>query len=314
MHIQGFQLPTAGRSAWTVVLPVVAAALVMPSAALADFDNDERGNNTDRVFFLVGSATPDRDPENPANEVIRFESRFVGVQGSPLNRFSGVRRIFDRKKVQARDLDNQLEVRHRFQEGDSCSQGAPRMQLAIDLDNDGDSEGNAFLYYGPQSTVGCPDNAWGYDDFTGGDMTIQGTGLGPFPSTGEASRGEENGNPNEDADVDPFQLLGPGEIPAFPMSGGFVATWSEFEVAIHTAFPNHRVCSALYVDDNGPNTGLGIGHADLISMGDATLNGHEDIARAPRFLPSDTCRIRVQHNSDDDDDDDGHHDDDDDNG
>jgi hypothetical protein len=289
----------------------------MPSAALADFDNDERGNNTDRVFFLTGKAAPDRDPENPANEVIRFQAR------SPTGIFSGVMRLFNRKRVQARDLDNQLEARHRFQDADTCNGGSPRMALAVDLDNDGDSEGNAVVYLGPHPNFGnapplCPGDTWLYEDFTGGDMTVPGTGLGPHPSTGDPARGEENGGLNEEQEVDATQLTGAGEIPPFPGSG-FVATWSAFEQAIHAAFPNHRICSAHYVDDVGgeprftPAEPLGVSHADLISMGDATLHEWEDIARAPRFLPSDTCRIRIT-GPDDDDDDGGHHDDDDDNG
>jgi hypothetical protein len=39
MHICDFRSPTAGRSAWRVFLPIVAAAFVAPSAALADHDD-----------------------------------------------------------------------------------------------------------------------------------------------------------------------------------------------------------------------------------------------------------------------------------
>ena len=245
------------------------------------------------MFFLIGSAQPARDPENRSNEVIRF------LANSATGTVSAVMRLFNYEVVKVRDLDNQLEVRHRFRGSDTCGGGSPRMELAIDLDGDRDSEGNVFVYFGtPPSFANCQAQTWLYEDFTGGDGI---TGLGPEPSTGDPGRREKDGGPNEELEVDTSQLAAPdvGEdpgpvIPPQP----FVISWSAFETVLE-AFPDHRVCSAAYVDDVGappffnPAENTGVSHVDLLSIGDATLNGREDIATKPA-LPSDTCSVPVR--------------------
>jgi hypothetical protein len=283
---------------------------------LADHDNGN-GNSQDnsgrgpRVFFLTGSATLARDPENPANEVLRF------LANANTGQFSGVTRFFNHRRVQVRDLDNQLESRHRFEAPDTCGGGAPRMQIAVDLNNDGISDGNAQGSFGTGTfqTPACQNETWLYEDFTGADG-ITGLATGTNPSTGDPSRGEQNGGPNEEREWDLSQLTGPGEL---VLTGNpMLQTWSEFEAAAH-AFTRHRVCQVSYIDDAGAPPEFaggptGESHADLISIFDETLQGWEDVAGRLRGN-QDPCRFRGPADNDDDDDDDGgHHDDDDDNG
>jgi hypothetical protein len=45
-------------------------------------------------------------------------------------------------------------------EGD-CAGGSPRFQLSLDTDDDGDHDGNVFVYLGPwPNYTGCPLNVW----------------------------------------------------------------------------------------------------------------------------------------------------------
>jgi hypothetical protein len=44
---------------------------------------------------------------------------------------------------------------------DDCAAGSPRFQLRLDEDNDGDADGNVFVYLGPvPSFTGCAANTW----------------------------------------------------------------------------------------------------------------------------------------------------------
>jgi hypothetical protein len=257
--------------------------LVLPATGIANGDDDDDG-----IFYLSGTAQPDYDPENPKNEVIRMTSAFNPLIGDV--RFAAVARVFD-ERVKVWHLDNMLEVKHRFTANHSCGIGSPRFALAIDRDGDGDSDGNAFGYVGTSpSFVGCPQRTWLYEDGTGGDGI---TGLGPFPS-GTVGTGSDPGpftTPNEELEWDTTQLGGP-----------FYNTWSQMETFFATLYPNHHVCAARYVDDFGAPPGTG--HADLIVMGDAVLDGHEDIAGRGDPFAGDPC--------DNDDDDDGEDDRDDD--
>jgi hypothetical protein len=265
------------RLSWTwkkVAVLVGLLLLALPAPVIANDDDDDDG-----VFFLSGTAQADHDPENPKNEVIRLTSAFPG----PPPLFGAVARVFD-ERVKVWDLDNQLEVRHRFRAPHSCGVGSPRMALAIDRDGDGDSDGNAFGYFGASPAfAGCPPETWWHEDFTGaGDPLI--TGVPLFPSVNPIGvPGDPGPVPNEELEWDITQFGGP-----------FYNTWSMVE-AFFALQPNHRVCAARYVDDFGAPPGTG--HADLIVMGDAVLDGHEDIAGRGDPFAGDPC--------DDDDDDDG---------
>lgn len=282
-----------------------ALSLLAPTATLAH-DNWPRG---DRVFFLTGSSSPSSDPENPENEAIQFEAN------SYTNTASGIVRIFSSKhaKVQLRDLDNQLEVRHRFQVQDTCGGGSPALYVRIDLDGDGDFEGSAVASFGTVPLFrACQARTWLYEDFTGGDGI---NGLGPHPSP--ATPGELPGGFNEEREWDAKSLTDEGELDVqFPFDRREL-TFSDLAKLVHDQFPSHRVCSVLYLDKAGagplntPKERLGVSHVDALTIGDATLNGWEDLAERPKYLPSDTCKFKYSGHHDEDDDDDNHHDDDD---
>jgi hypothetical protein len=142
----------------------------------------------------------------------------------------------------------------------SCVGGSPRLQLAVDTDGDGVSNGNAFGYFGPSpSFTGCPPQTWLSEDFTGaGDIAITPPLL--FPSTGRVT-------PNEELEWDLTQF-----------GGGFYNTWSQTE-AFFTAMPFHQVCSVALVDDTFDAPGMtGTAYYDLFSAGKATLVDRGDIA------------------------------------
>jgi len=85
------------------------------------------GSGCNGGFLLGGTAQHARDPENPANEVIR-----ISTLDAPL--FGTVSRTLN---VKIATLDNQLEFKAYFVPPKTCVGGSPRMQLAIDLNGDG---------------------------------------------------------------------------------------------------------------------------------------------------------------------------------
>ena len=227
-----------------------------------DRDRDRRGE-----FRLGGTAQVTEDPENPANEVIRIRTDVAPFFGTVSRRVDA--------KIQT--LDNQLEFKSWFLAPKSCFGGAARLQLAIDLNGDGEPEGNAFGYFGTfPSFANCPTQTWLYEDLTGGDSI---TGAGPLASTGQLT-------PNEELEWDLTQFVCPaGVTPPGPPSDpciahpGFVTNWSNAETIIG-AFPKHQVCSVALVDDSfltpGPNIMSGTAYYDLFSAGDATWTNHRD--------------------------------------
>jgi hypothetical protein len=244
-----------------LAFPAILSAVVLGSSALAD--DDERHQRNDRAFFLSGTAENARDPENPANEVIRIRTDVPPFFGA----------ISRRLNVKIQTLDNQLESKFWLQTPKTCVGGSPRMQLAIDLDGDGRSDGNAFGYFGVSPFgAGCPFNVWIYEDLTGGD-TI--TGPGPGLS------GPPNLTPNEEMEWDASQLANRTVGPVLTLPPGTNAqtlTWTALETAV-SAFPNHQVCSGAVVDDTfGAPGQSGTAYYDLISIGNATWNNHNDTA------------------------------------
>jgi hypothetical protein len=240
---------------WLLALVACLGLIVMlvpgPGAVLADGDNSggfllgEGNGGTARHAF---------DPENPANEVIKTNLTLAPGQCVPTTippyqncPFGTVSRHLG---VKIHELDNMLEFKAYFASGlpgRSCGGGSPRFQLAIDLDGDGVSNGNAFGYYGAPSTVGCPPNIWKYEDFT--DLILR---------------------------WDLSQLAGTGEI--FPPPP-FQVSWDVAEILIG-AFPNHVVCSGALVDDIyfASPAGQGDAYYDVISIGDETWTEFADTA------------------------------------
>jgi hypothetical protein len=206
-------------------------------------DRDDGDDGRDRGWLLGGTAELARDPENPANHVIRIST----VDGA----FGSVSR---RVNTKIHRLDNMLEFKAWFEVGKTCFGGAPRLQLAIDLDGDGTAEGNAFGYFGAgATTTGCPPETWLFEDLTGGGDNM--LGLGPVPSTGRLT-------PNEEPEWDltqfrcPVGTTPPG-TPTDPCfnTPAFVVNWSLAETLV-SAFPNHVVCTVALGDETFGAPGL----------------------------------------------------------
>ena len=70
-----------------------------------------------------------------------------------------------RLNVKIHQLDNMLEFKAYFQNR-SCGGGSPRIQLAVDLDGDGVSDGNLHGHWPPPPFSGCLPNRWAYNDLT----------------------------------------------------------------------------------------------------------------------------------------------------
>lgn len=211
-----------------------------------------RGLSADGTFF--GTTRHDKDPLDPRNHVIAIDT--TDVDGSGLNpagifEFGAVRRTLN-TKISA--LDEHLEVSYFFS-GRSCGGGSPRIQLAIDTDGNGVSNGNAFGYIGPPPNfVGCVQNQWVHEDLT---LSVL-----------------EGGALSVSWDLTQFAaLLPPGTIPAF------VITWDLAKQIITTFFPSHRVLRGSLVDDSswcGPPQGCvptaaGLAFYDDITIGYLTL-------------------------------------------
>jgi hypothetical protein len=253
--------------------------------------------HNDRVFYFSGTAAHDVDPENPRNAVVRLTSAFDPANPGAAQA-GAVARVFG-ERTRVWRLDNQLEAKAWFREPHTCGLGSPRISLAIDREGDGDSDGNAFGYLGTSPAFSlCPIRTWLFEDLKGGDGI---TGLGPSPSLNTLGGAEPGGPPNEELEWDLTQFGGP-----------FYNTWSQVE-ELFAAFPQHRVCAAQYVDDNGLPAGTS--YADVIVLGDAVWDGPEDTLGRGNPFARDACRFNPERpddgEDDDHDDDDGDGDDDD---
>jgi hypothetical protein len=203
-------------------------------------------------FLLSGTAQNAHDPENPANDVIKIDTTLPGSYGT-------ISRALN-TKISA--LDNELEFKSYFQ-NHTCGGGSPRIQLAIDLNGDGVSDGNAFGYTVPLG--GCAPDTWRYDDTTDAgprwDVSqLVASGLG-FPSLTCPSL-----NP-----------LVNGLCP-FVTNSGYVP-WNVMETVLTTAFPLHQVCSGALVDDSAWLPGAaGVSYYDVVSLGHGTWHASSDTA------------------------------------
>jgi hypothetical protein len=72
-------------------------------------------------------------------------------------------------------LDGNISVQYFLKSPVNCFGGVPRVQLAIDADNDGDFDKNAFGYLGaPPSFNACTQDAWTSQDLTADAADNQG--------------------------------------------------------------------------------------------------------------------------------------------
>jgi hypothetical protein len=185
-------------------------------------------------FELVGTATFAKDPTNSANYVIKVDN----TAG-----FGGVRRILN-AKITA--LDEHLTVRYYFVGPKTCGLGSPRIQLAIDTDGDGVTNGNAFGHIGPSPAfVGCQQNEWATEDLT----------ISTFEGPQALNRWDGN-------QVCP----GTNTVP-----------WDVLKLCLVTMFPNHMVLSAFLVEDLATPVG-GVTYYDDITLGYRTLEDASDVS------------------------------------
>ena len=185
-------------------------------------------------FELVGTATFAKDPTDSSNYVIKVDNT---------TGFGGVRRDLD-GKITA--LDEHLTVRYFFVGLKTCGLGSPRIQLAIDTDNDGISNGNAFGHIGPSpSFAPCQQNTWVTEDLT--ISTLEGT-----QAAGRWDAGQL-GCPN------------------------FVA-WDVIKLCIASVYPNHQVLRATLIEDPAPFVPGGVTYYDDITLGYRTLEDASDVS------------------------------------
>lgn len=181
--------------------------------------------NGDCDFTLFGSAQASTDPENASNEVILID----GDAG-----FGGVRKVLP-LGTKAPDIDNQVNLKYFHVTPKTCTLGSPRIQLAIDTDGNGVSNGNAFGYVGHLPFGGgCLTGVWDFNDMT--------------------------------------DAVGRWDLSQ--VGGGMTLTWDGMEVFLAATHPNYQILRGTLVEDGYP----GDTYYDLITIGDCTLDGHEDIA------------------------------------
>lgn len=193
-------------------------------------------------FKLFGSMRRDRDPFNPFNEVISDNPQLLPVdQQTPdcapyCNTFGGAYKKFG-DHVQVAMLTDMLGVKYYFPSR-TCYGGSPRISLAIDIDGDKTSDGNAWGYVGHGGFgTGCVTGAWDYVDLT--DSTLNRWDL--------------------------TQL------------GLLYHNWPSAVAAINAAYPDHRVLSATLVDDSGWATpAAGCAYYDLVTTGARTLDSWDE--------------------------------------
>jgi hypothetical protein len=267
---------------------LLALAVGGATTAGAGGDDDDRG---DDGFKLGGTAKHAQDPENSANDVIKIDTTSPDATCNP-SVVDGCNSGTVSRKLNARihKLDNMVELKAYFQNR-GCGGGSPRVQLAIDLNGDGQSDGNAHGNFGPAPFGGgCPpQGVWDYQDLTD-----------------TAPR------------WDVTQLTGPGEIVLPGGQNPFLVPWDLLEQLV-SGFADHRVCTGALVDDSGWSPGAeGVAFYDIISLGRGTWEDRDDTAgrgfagRCGRPDKDDDDHDDGDRDDDDDDDDRGDRDDDDD--
>jgi hypothetical protein len=191
-------------------------------------------------FQLIGTATNSKDPVNSKNGVLAITRTAGGA-------FGAARTLVNTKIT---TLDDQISVSYYFPTPRSCGGGAPRIQLAIDTNGDGVSNGNAFGYIGPPPNfTGCDQNAWRHED-----MTISST---------------ENAAQANRWDLSQF-------------GGPFLTSWDGVETFFQQPqFMDHRVLTGSLADDTFPAAPGGEGTAfyDDLTIGFHTWEDATDSTR-----------------------------------
>ncbi len=140
--------------------------------------------------------------------------------------------------VKIETLDGQLSARYYLSDRD-CLGGSPRIQLAVDLNGDGLSDGNVFAYFGPfPNFSGCTKNAWVAEALTA-------DGIARWDLT--------------------------------QFGGAFYSTWSQV-LAFFGDRPGHNVLRGSLVDDSSwAAAATGLAFYDDLQIGDETLSDPSDV-------------------------------------
>lgn len=128
---------------------------LVPSMALAA--SPKAAQKTGKYVF-EGTAAKAKDPTGvrPVNHVISMDTSAAGS-------FALAWRYVQEPVA---DLTDRINL-HYYLVDRSCGGGSPRVQLALDTDGDGTSNGNAFGYVGSAPFgAGCTTNAWTHENLT----------------------------------------------------------------------------------------------------------------------------------------------------
>lgn len=189
-------------------------------------------------FELLFAMKDDHDPQNLTNDVISV----LTTTSFPAGIGVAFRNTPPGFKISA--LTNQLQLKYFFP-ARSCDGGSPRIQIAIDTDGDGISNGNAFGYVGHTGFGGgCLTGVWDFVDMT---------------------------------DAVPFRW----DLTQFGLG---YHTWQTAVAAISTTFPNHKVKSGSLVDDSCSFAPASCGRAfyDLFTFENRTLEQDQDTVKDGR--------------------------------
>jgi hypothetical protein len=242
---------------------VLAAACfsLVPGIAFAQSQQPRGPEPHGSAFQLFGAAQMVRDPENPQNIVLQVVSDGATPAGADR----------ELRHVKIWHLDHQLSFRRAFVAPHSCAGGSPRIILFIDADGDGQF------------------------NQAGGDFTAAGHVRPPWAlcETGPATPSNDGPAPStllwrvEDLtdELPRWELLPPSAVtpPIGPIGGAGTANWDTLEAAISTAFPNHQVIFARFLEDFNP-TPPGTSYYDLLNVLELTL-GTEGQEEAPNPGP-----------------------------
>jgi len=213
--------------------------LVLSTTDLAALSNpvstQEELPGVGHKFELLYAMDDDQDPQNATNDVISV----LTTTAYPAGIGVAFRNTPPGFKIAA--LTNQLQLKYYFP-GRSCGGGSPRIQIAIDTDGNGTSNGNAFGYVGHTGFGGgCVTGVWDYVDMT---------------------------------DNVPFRW----DLTQFGLG---YHSWPTAVAAMTTAFPNHKVLSGSLVDDSCSfaSTSCGRAYYDLFTFENRTLEQDEDTVK-----------------------------------
>ncbi|HZR31259.1 MAG TPA: hypothetical protein VFA76_05345 [Terriglobales bacterium] len=231
-----------------IMLLIFAVACTL--SASAEVPKGESG------FLLGGNAQNAQDPENPANDVIVINTLAPPFYGT-------VSRVLG---VQIAALDNMLEFKSYFQNR-SCGGGSPRFVLTIDLNGDGVPDGDVWAYTFPFTPGGCVPNRWQYDDLTD---EMPRWDASPLVASGFPVLATICSNP--------LFNTNPAIAPLCPfVQNSSYVPWNVFKTVLTVLYPNHKICSGALVDDSGwMAAAAGVAYYDIISLGRATWEDHED--------------------------------------